>query len=200
MCTRVEHHLGGRVRNDRRAGVRQVGPRGDRHGGRREHVAGVAQRQQQGQRQAAASRVSGDGDGGRVDPGVEQPAVRRQGIVERGWVAMLRRVAVADVEHPCRGHVAEQLTEAAVAVQRAEAVATPAQGDHGARRDRTGHGQPLARHAAGINGDDRRRRSGTRPGGLDRRSLLLERTRRLVQRPQHPHHHVQLGTRHDRRR
>ena len=131
-----------------RLATAEIGPRRDADTGGRQRHTGVSQGEQRGQHEAAAGGVARDHDRTWMRSViVDQPAVRRDGVVDGRGKAMLRRAAVVRQECRAPGGPGDGGGQMAVRARRANHVTTAVKIEHEGGL-RAGRAQPLPGDAA----------------------------------------------------
>ena len=136
----------------RRSRHRQVDPRRDQPRASGLLVSAGAQAVDQRRREAAAGAVAANGDACRRDALPAQKAPRHQRIIERRRKRMFRRQAIADSGRARSGAAPGLSHHAAVARNRARAVAAAVEEHQNAARIAAGSDRPFSGHAVEIDG------------------------------------------------
>ena len=166
-------------------------------------VTGVAQRDQQRDREAAPGGVACDDDAPRIDTRSHQPAIRRQRVVHGGREGILGTEAIVDGQRARARRRREAGHQGAMRAHRSDRVAAAVEVEQRRIGLGTGRLDPLARHAARLDrGEARALGERRRAGELLHVLAALVDVHGLWQwrrAAQHLDEHRDLGAGHGRR-
>jgi len=137
----------------------EVGERRQQNATSGQRHAGVAKRDEQGECQARTSGVSADGDLFWRDSRSEQPPIRRDRILDRGWEDVLRCEPIVREHDRCARAEGDPLCEAPVRSGGAQAVTAPVEEEDDSRGRYAVRLDLVGRNSAGNDARDGRFRS-----------------------------------------